>query len=85
MGAATILLFLALSSRKWRHHSGPLRAYLLATLMSMLAFFILLRWQPWIVILELGGFMIIIPPVALLMSELPLMFGLLAIAVLSLQ
>jgi hypothetical protein len=85
MSAATVLLFLALSSRKWWHQSGPLRTYLLATLISMLAFFILLRWQPWIVRLELGGFMIIIPPVALLLSELSLLFLIFGIAALSLQ
>jgi len=85
MGAALILLFLALSSRKRWHQSGPLRTYLVATIMSMLAFFVLLRWQPWIVRLELGGFMIIIPPVALILSELSLMVLIFAIAALSLQ
>jgi hypothetical protein len=85
MSAATIVFFLALSSRKWRLKSGPLQTYLLATLISMIAFFVLLRWQPWIVRLELGGFMVIIPPVALLLSELSPMFLIFGIALLSLQ
>jgi hypothetical protein len=85
MGAATILLVLALSSRKWWNQAGPLRTYLLATLISMLAFFVLLRWNPWIVRYEIGGFMIIIPPVALLLSELAPMVLIFGLVVLSVQ
>jgi hypothetical protein len=70
MGAAAIALYLALSSRKGSRQFASLSSYLLATVLSMSAFFILIRWQPWIVRLQLGGFMILIPPVALLLSKI---------------
>jgi hypothetical protein len=85
MGAVTIAFFLALSSRKWRPRAGPLRTYLLATLISMLAFFVLLRWNPWIVRYEICWFMIIIPPLALFVSELPPRLLILLIMLLGLQ
>jgi hypothetical protein len=51
-----------------------------------LAFFALIRWQPWIVRLQLGGFMILIPFAALslakIMSPKPLVF---LLAVISIQ
>jgi hypothetical protein len=85
MGAVTVAFFLALSSRKWRPQAGALPTYLVAILISMLLFSILLRWQPWIVRLELGEFMIIIPPVALFLSELSPRLLIFGIALLGVQ
>jgi hypothetical protein len=85
MGAVTIAFFLALASRKWRPRAGPLPTYLLAALISMLAFFVLLRWNPWIVRYEIGWFMIIIPPLALFFSELSPRMLIIGIALLGIQ
>ena len=85
MVAAAIALYRALSSRERSQQFAPRASYLLAAALSMLVFFVLLRWQPWIVRLQLGGFMILIPLVALPLSMMRPKFLLVGIAVVSIQ
>jgi hypothetical protein len=58
----------AVASRRWRKRLRPLARYSLAAGISILAFCMLLKWQPWITRLQLGEFALLIPPAAVAIS-----------------
>ena len=66
LGAA----IMAALSRRWRCRVRPLLPYAAATLLSLLAFAALLKWQPWITRLQVGAFMLVTPVVAVVLGYL---------------
>jgi 4-amino-4-deoxy-L-arabinose transferase-like glycosyltransferase len=77
---------LALASPKWRGKYCSLARFSLAVGITVVAFCILIKWQPWITRLQLGEFALVIPPAAVLISNLAvipsslmLIFGFLAV------
>ena len=61
---------LALVSAKWRGKHCSLARYGLAAGITVLAFCTLIKWQPWTTRLQLGAFALVIPPAAVLISNL---------------
>jgi hypothetical protein len=57
-------------SRTWRSRLRPLLPYGAATLLSLLAFAALIKWQPWITRLQVGAFMLATPLVAVVLGYL---------------
>lgn len=64
----SMLVILVTVSPGWRRQSSPIMPYAVALIISMVAFCALLKWQPWIVRLQLGEFILAMPVVAIPLS-----------------